>query len=42
MNLISALSALLPESITAVVMAQLACSALCLLLIWTRPKDSTG
>lgn len=41
-GLISALSALLPESITAVVMAQLACSALCLLLIWTRPKDSTG
>lgn len=35
-GLISAASALLPESVTAIVLAQGACSLLCLLLIWSH------
>ncbi|WP_430462827.1 multidrug effflux MFS transporter [Thalassolituus sp. LLYu03] len=35
-GLISAASALLPESVTAIVLAQGACSLLCLALIWTH------
>ncbi|WP_346839163.1 multidrug effflux MFS transporter [Microbulbifer sp. SAOS-129_SWC] len=36
---ISALSALLPETVTAIVGAMAACSAVCLLLVWTPFRD---
>jgi len=36
---ISALSALLPETVTAIVAAMAACSAVCLLLVWTPMRD---
>ena len=37
-GLISAASTLLPASISAIIAAQLACSAICVALMWTAPK----
>lgn len=41
-GLISAASALLPESVTAIILAMAACSLLCLILVWQMPRTTNG